>query len=148
MEPYERIVNHELVTNWFGCWPAFHDAEVLSMHLDRRPLADGFGPSLTVRLHTFEMTGDVDERGHYKLVKHAIVTFEFDGMEEISLDGFNCQNVISVLALEDATSGEGQPALDVSFGSCYGVGCAFRSTLARVKSIEPGKPSEGLYAGS
>jgi hypothetical protein len=146
MEPYEHIINHKLVTDWFGRWPAFHDAEILSMHLERRPLENGSGPSLAVRLHAFEMTGDVDERGHYKLVKHAIITFEFDGMEEISLDGFNCQNVISVLVLEEATSEKGQPALDVCFWSCFGVGCAFRSTLARVKSLEPGKPVEGIYA--
>jgi hypothetical protein len=31
MEPYEHIVNHKLVTDWFGYWPSFHDAEVLSM---------------------------------------------------------------------------------------------------------------------
>jgi hypothetical protein len=146
MEPYEHIINHKLVTDWFGRWPAFHDAEVLSTCLDRRPLENGSGPSLTIRLHAFEMTGEVDERGHYKLVKHAIVTFEFAGMEEITLEGFNCQNVIFCLDLTEVPSDEGPPSLDVGLYSSYGVGFRFRSTFVRVNSLKPGKPSEGLYA--
>jgi hypothetical protein len=148
MQPYEHIVNHGLVTDWFGRWPAFHDAEVLSMHLDRRSLAGGSRPSLAVRLHAFEMTGDVDQRGHYRLVKDAIITLEFGGMEEVSLDGFNCQNVVFQLDFEEAASEDVKPMLDVRFHSSFGVGCAFRSTLARVRSVESGKPSEGPYAGS
>ena len=110
MELYERVVNHRLITDWFGYWPSFHDAEVLSLYLDRRPLEAGPGPSLVVRVHTFEMTREVDDRGHYKFRKHAIITLEFDGVEEMSLDGFNGQNALAGLDLEEAVNQEGQPA--------------------------------------
>jgi hypothetical protein len=140
MEPYERIVNHKLVTDWFGCWPAFHDAEVLSMVLDRRPLETVVGPSLTIRPHAFQPTPETDDRGHFRLIKHAIITIEFGGMEEISLEGFNCQNVIFQLGLAEAVNDEGQSALDVCIHSSFGVGCGFRSTFARVKSVERGGP--------
>jgi len=146
MELYERVVNHNLITDWFGRWPSFHDAEVLSMYLDRRPLEKGRGPSLVICLHAFEMTSEVDDRGYYKSDKHAIITLEFDGVEEIALDDFNCQNVIWQLNLEDTVNQEGQPALGVFLSSSFGVGCTFHCTLARVKSIEPRKPSEGVYA--
>lgn len=146
MEPYDRIVNHKLVTDWFGRWPGFHDAEILSMVLDRKPLETGTGPSLTIRLHAFEPVAETDDRGYCKSVKHAIVTLEFAGMEEVTLEGFNSQNVVFCLDLKEVTAGGGQPALDVCFSSSYGVGCAFRSTFARVKSVEPGRPDEGTYA--
>ncbi len=146
MEPYEHIVKHKLITDWFGSWPSFHDAEVLSMYLDRKPLETRPGPSLVVRVHAFEMTREVDDRGYYKLRKHAIVTLEFAGVEGISLDGFNCQNALAGLDLEEGVNQEGQPALTVVFHSSFGVGCDFQCTLARVKSIEPGKPGDGVYA--
>lgn len=145
MEPYERIVNYRLVTDWFGRWPGFHDAEILSMVLDRKPLETEAGPSLTIRLHAFESTPETDDRGYCKLVKHAIITFEFGGIEEVALEGFNCQNVIFQLDLAQAVDDQGRSVLDVCVHSSFGVGCEFRSTFARVKSVEPGRPTEGLY---
>jgi hypothetical protein len=146
MEPYERIINYRLVTDWFGRWPAFHDAEVLSMALDRGPLETAAGPSLTVRLHAFQPTPETEDRGYFRVIKHAIITLEFAGMEEVTLEGFNCQNVIFQLDLAEAANDEGPSALDVCIHSSFGVGCGFRSTFARVKSVEPGKPDDGIYA--
>jgi hypothetical protein len=144
MELYERVVNHELVTDWFGYWPSFHDAEVLSIYLDRRPRETGPGPSLTIRLHAFEATSEVDDRGYYQLRKRVIITLGFDGVEGMALDDFNCQNVVWQLDLEEATNEEGQPALNVCLSSSFGVGCAFRCTLARVRSVEPATPQEDV----
>ena len=144
MEPYDRIVDHKLITDWFGGWPSFHDAEVLSMYLDRKPLENAPGPSLVVRLHAFEMTTEVDDRGYYALRKHAIITLEFGGVEAIALDDFNGQNVVWQLDLEETMNQEGLPGLGVFLSSSFGVGCTFRCTLARVKSVEPGNPSEGI----
>lgn len=146
MEPYERIVNHKLITDWFGHWPSFHDAEVLSMHLDRKPIEKGSGPSLTIRVHAFEMTPEVDDRGYYKLTKHAIITLEFDGVDEVALDGFNCQNVIWQLDIEETVNSDKQPVLAVSLSSSFGVRCDFRCALARVKSVQAGKPDDGTSA--
>jgi hypothetical protein len=146
MEPYERIVDYRLITDWFGCWPSFHDAEVLSMHLDRRSSEKGCGSKLTVRIHAYEMTSEVDERGRYKTIKHVIITLEFDGVQEIALDDFNCQNSLWDLSLEEAVDEDERPALGVSFRPSFGVRCDFRCTLARVTSIEPRKPDEGIHA--
>lgn len=40
--------------SWFGCWPSFHDAEIISLHLNRN------GNSF-LRVHTWEMTKEVDD---------------------------------------------------------------------------------------
>jgi hypothetical protein len=60
------------VVNWFGYWPTFHDAEVLTITLERRS-------GCRVVIHTFEKTSDLDSRGYYVLTKHAIVTFTLEG---------------------------------------------------------------------
>ena len=41
------------VMAWFGYWPTFHDAEVLSIHLNRSSDSE-------VSLYAFEMTPEVD----------------------------------------------------------------------------------------
>jgi len=146
MAPYEHIIDHKRITDWFGSWPSFRDAEVLSMHLDRRSSEKGCGSKLTVRIHAYEMTSEVDERGRYKTIKHVIITLEFEGVQEIVLDDFNCQNSLWDLSLEETVDEDRQPALGVSFRPNFGVRCDFCCMLARVKSIEPGKPDEGIYA--
>jgi hypothetical protein len=47
-------------------WPTFHDAEVLSLTLERKGLS-------RPRVHTWHMTNQVDERGHYVLTKQIAV---------------------------------------------------------------------------
>ena len=141
MELYEQVIDHRLVTDWFGCWPSFHDAEILSMHLDREPLTGDVGPSLTVRFHAFEMTREIDGDGRYKLEKHAIVTFDFDGVEELALRDFNYQNVIACLTFAEGTTEEGRPGLQVHFQAIFGVGCLFQCLVARVRSVEPASAS-------
>jgi hypothetical protein len=83
------------VIAWFGYWPTFHDAEVLSILLDRT------GGS-RIAIHTFEMTREVDLSGHYVLGKHAIVTFVLEGFPQdergitnTRVEAFNSQNVLS-----------------------------------------------------
>jgi len=116
------------------------------MHLDRRSPVTEPGPSLLVHLHAFEPTSEVDDRGYFWLRKHVILTLEFDDVDEITLGGFNNQNVIAELDIDEAVSPEGQPSLNIAFRSSFGIGCDFRCKLARVKSVEPGRPSDGIYA--
>ena len=61
------------VLAWFGYWPTFHDAQVLSITLNRS------GES-KVAIHAFEATDEVDARGFHVLRKHCLVTFCFEGV--------------------------------------------------------------------
>ena len=63
------------VVAWFGYWPTFHDAEVLSITLDR--LA-----GCRVAIHAFESTPEVDSSGCYVHAKHAVVTFHLEALPE------------------------------------------------------------------
>ena len=84
--------------SWFGYWPSFHDAEVLSIHLNRS------GES-TVAIHTRHRTNEVDERGYFITTKHIMVTFIVEGIQTVQLDDFNHQNVIGGLSLEETAAG-------------------------------------------
>ena len=83
------------VLAWFGYWPSFHDAEGLSITLDRSH------PSRIV-VHTWNRTDEVDARGYFVLDEHAIVTFVLEdflldrqGITNTQIAGFNSQNVLS-----------------------------------------------------
>ena len=120
----------ELIT-WFGSWPSFHDAEVLSIELRRSGLS-----SLSV--HAWEMTGDIDPQGFYVLRKHVVVIFSFEGISDLQLADFSSQNVISGLKLQQLDDG-----YELSIFPCYGVSGYIRAKQVRI-SFEPGKPAKGL----
>lgn len=124
------------VVRWFGYWPTFHDAEVLSVVLNRT------GKS-RVEVHAFETTSDVDSTGHFISTKHAIVTFELEGhvSDEVGstcLKWFNHQNVLSSLTVRPAVSGY-ELILEGIFGVDGSLFCE-RLTVA----VEPGIPPDSI----
>ena len=68
------IDNQELVTRIFGRWPSFHDAEVLSVRLDRGVNGEADEPSLEAAIHVFQMTAEIDSRGYYVRKNNTVVT--------------------------------------------------------------------------
>src|SRR5258708_3012424 len=67
----KAIDGAEELYQWFGFWPSFPDAEVVSLRLNRR------APSSLI-IHTWEMTKEVDEQGYFGTVKHIVVEFTMD----------------------------------------------------------------------
>jgi hypothetical protein len=135
MTELPAIENAEVLTSIFGYWPSFHDAEVLTMHLDR----DGEdGPILEADIHVYHATDRVDERGFYVLTKHTRVTFRFTNVLLRDLRYFNHQNSLSGLGFYhvDPTSNDGR-AIGASFGANYGVQADLLCSRAIVKSAEP-----------
>ena len=56
--------------DWFGYWPSFHDGEVIEMHLCRSSLS-------SIKIHTWEITKEVDARGYNAMTKHVVIEFLF-----------------------------------------------------------------------
>ena len=73
---------------WFGRVPSLHDAEVLSVHLDR-------AAESCIRIHTWQVTNSVNEKGYFILDKHVVVTFGLEKISASKFEGFSGQNVIS-----------------------------------------------------
>jgi Immunity protein 50 len=109
---------------WFGYWPTFHDAEVLSVALERK------GAS-RLRVHSWHMTNQVDERGYYVLTKHIVVSFILENVTDCDLGAFNHQNVLNNLSVEREPAG-----YKVTFWPCYGLNGSITAAHLRIE-LEP-----------
>jgi hypothetical protein len=128
------------VIGWFGQWPSFHDAEVVSITLNRS------GES-SVLVHAFENTREVDAHGRFVLTKHAMVTFhcedwplDGEGISNTHLDFFNAQNVLSSLVVNKVAQG-----WEIVLNTVYGVDGVITTERLSV-TLEPGIPAGSIYA--
>jgi len=117
--------------DWFGYWPNFHDAEIISLHLNRK------GNS-SMCVHTWEMTSEVDGNGYFVLRKHLMVEFILENISGRNLDGFSHQNVISEIGIDKTESG-----FRLTLGGCYGVEGSIEAEKLSLR-LTPGKPSNGV----
>jgi hypothetical protein len=127
------------VTAWFNRWPTFHDAEVVSISLNRLG-------GCQVAIHTFEMTAEIDTTGHYVCAKHAIVTFSMvgfpldqHGLTNTRIEFFNHQNVLSSASVNKTPVG-----YELLLEGCYGVDGSIACERMSV-TLEQGIPPGSTY---
>jgi immunity protein 50 of polymorphic toxin system len=124
----EEIPGAADLHDWFGYWPDFHDAEIISLHLNRKGVS-------SLRVHVWDTMKELDEKGHYVMAKDVVVEFVFDNVFELALNGFSQQNVISGLDVEKVGSG-----FRLTLGACYGMAGSIEAERMSFR-ITPGKPS-------
>jgi len=112
---------------WFGRVPRFHDAELLEITLASK------GESV-LRIHTWEMTNQVDDRGYFVLDKHVVVTITLHSVTEISLSDFDLPGIIGSL---EVTSQDGVYQLE--WDGSYGVSGTLSAKQMQME-LKPGKP--------
>jgi hypothetical protein len=113
----------EKVVDWFGAWPSFHDAEILSLSLHRS------GPSL-LRIYP------------YFPAKPATVEFILEDVTDLALLDFSEQNVIFDLKVERAESQNETPLRLVLF-PCFGLAGNIDAKSIRV-DVTPGTSPDGV----
>lgn len=131
MMPHDFVNQHELLTSVFGHWPTFHDAEILSIELDRSK------PSIEIEIYVWRMSKDTDEAGYFKKENEAVVRLRCARINDLTLTDFNHQNVLGELTFEATPDG-----VRVTLWSLYGVGGSFSCESAAVLSVLPGQPSK------
>jgi hypothetical protein len=137
------IENSEALTKVFGTWPSFHDAEVVSVVLDRQGQEEYGGPTVDLVVHVFEMTSEVDNKGYYVLRHHTLVRFRFFQVVELFLEGFNHQNALFALDITDISGRQMELVrFSVKLHSSFGVGAEFECRAVCVISAEPFIPTE------
>ena len=116
-----EIANEEQVTRYFGEWPSFHDAEVISIEA-RRGEAPGEYADLFASIHVRRYAPANVGTAQFEMAKthDAVISLRFRSISELSLSAFNHQNVIEDLVFAE----EGQ-RVRVAFESIFGVACAF-----------------------
>ena len=127
----------------FGRWPTFHDAEVLSITLDRKACGTNRGPTIRFTVHAFEMTAEVDARGYYVRRNHVLVTFALYAAAVVQLQDFGIQNVLSSLHFSrPAQPIESDLTVEVALAGIYGVHATFQCARAEVVAVEPYDPEK------
>ena len=133
----QKIQNSQLLTGIFGYWPSFHDAEVISFEMFRGS-ENANEPLFKVKVHVFEMTNQVDDRGFFVLKNHSLVTFLFRGVDESHIKWFNQQNVLQELAIIDISSRQLENLrFDVHFASAFGIDAEFKCKSVEIQAVEP-----------
>lgn len=133
------ILGSEKLTSIFGRWPSFHDAEVHEIgfhrgHIDTDAKLYQF-PQLTIKLHLWLLTNDVDPKGYYVATKHTLVTMRFSDVDNFKMEGFNHQNAIFGLVIEQKTrEGGPTPYFTVDFEPSFGMDATF--TCLRIEVLE------------
>lgn len=138
---YKDIPGGPELLAWFGQEPTFHDAEIISLNLNRSGASE-------LKIHGWINTGDVGPDGHFVLAKHAIVIFRLEKIMDLQLDGFSAQNVISGLGLgyakdrgrSDYMSLPQDPHdIEIDLMPCYGMDGYIRAKKVAIAFV-PGQP--------
>ena len=133
MEVPQYIRNHEAVLEFFGRWPSFHDANVVAYQL----AAD----AITLTLHTWLMTNELDAKGYFVLTNHGLVSFRFGGLHDLQMEAFRSENIL--LGLEFSRCSP-PASFRVELNSVMDMSGAFSARTGEVVSVTPctedGKP--------
>jgi hypothetical protein len=121
------IPGGQALTNWFGRVPRFHDAELLEVNLVSN------GPS-TLRVHVWQMTDKVDDKGYIVLDKHVTVVITLLAVSHVTLSDFNLPGIIFDLQVTNAGV-----EFQLTWSGSYGVEGTIRAQQMRI-DFRPGKP--------
>lgn len=134
-EDLQAIENSRVLTDVYGQWPSFHDAEVHRVILNR---SGDEGPTLESVIHAWETTPEVDERGSYVQTKHMLVTLLFKNITDLVIDDFNSQNVLfSVYLARVVDTSPESRKWQVNLSGIYGMDAKFLCSSIVIKGVHP-----------
>lgn len=139
---YASIPGGPEMLAWFDGTPSFHDAEIVSLVLNRRSQS-------YISIHFWNVDRGSDS--YFHSTKHAVVTFELADIYDLQLDGFSHQNVISELIVShDESDPErtpyhslpaGKMDFEIKLEPCYGLDGYIRCKRVAIH-LKPGKPED------
>ena len=95
-------------------------------------------PVLTVKLHLWEITNDVNRQGYFRTQKHLLASIRFHDLEELRMEGFNHQNAILGLDITQENRPEGaSPVFVVAFRPAFGIDASFKCIRVEVFDVAP-----------
>ena len=139
MDYSKVVIGSEKVLNTLGFWPSFHDAEVISFHLDRGiPVSDSVVANLIVHFRSYTTYGEGTAQYCQKLAQNVLITFQFRRVAELNLDEFNHQNVINSIEISQISPIEKRlpQELHVCIESIFGFGAEFVCAEVEVISVK------------
>jgi hypothetical protein len=136
------IRGSEKLTDIFGYWPSFHDAEVLDLHFWRGQSDISKGvydfPVLTLRIHLWELTKEVNTEGYLVLGHHTLTTLRFSDVHDFEMRDFNHQNSIMELTLSShERTKPPSPYFAVQLVPAFGINASFKCIGVEVVDAVP-----------
>ena len=119
------ILNYKSVTDLYGYWPSFHDANVIAYEISN--------DVINLTLHTWNMTKEIDEKGYYILKDHSLVSFRFKGIYDVNMDSFASGNILFSLEFISNSDASFKAELD----SVMDMSGSFSARSGEVISITP-----------
>jgi Immunity protein 50 len=142
MDRYLDIAGSEQILSIYGEWPSFHDAEIISVFLDRKRYEGKYGPTVKVHVHCFEITNEIVD-GHYKTINHNVINFAFYDVVEFELNGFDHQNILSGLNIKNIRSYQLE---NINYQVNFTCGLHFQCSTIEILTVETGIPNDSVYA--
>jgi len=146
MENIETLIQgSEKLTNIFGYWPDFHDAEVIELHFSRGDMNPDEGrydlPVLTVSMDLKEWA--IPEPSGDTILRRRIqATLRFENVDSFRMEGFNYQNAILGLYIDRCERPEASsPYFAVHFDPAFGMGATFE--CLRIEVVDARSSDEG-----
>ena len=130
----KNIIDIEKIIDVFGQWPSFHDAEIVNISLDRAGMAGELSPILQCAILMFGKTDKIGADASDVLTTHNLITLRFLGIEDIQFQGFNNQNVLWDLIVEEI-SGQNGMKYNVEFSTSYGMSGSLVCTAIHIVSV-------------
>ena len=150
MENIESLIQGgEKLTGIFGYWPSLDDAEIIDLHFWRGAMEPDQGrydfPVLTLRIHVWELTNDVNSKGFLVLKHDTLTTRRFFDVDDFRMEGFNHQNAILELSVSRKQRAEGPLTLlrvhiDPAFAMGASFSCLRVQFVGAIPCNEVGKP--------
>jgi immunity protein 50 of polymorphic toxin system len=128
-EAIKDVAGADELIAWFGQWPSFHDAEVVSVELNRAGIS-------RIRIHYWNRNANISVEGFHKADNHCVVTFLLEQISFLELADFSGQNVISELQIEKQEAG-----YKLELFPCYGLAGYILAKSIRVE-FKPGMPED------
>ncbi len=136
-----EIKNVEKLIEVFGRYPSFHDAEILSIKLERSFDKRSSNSALTAKIRIYqarERFNNSEEK--FIRWKNYEVDFEFSDIKLLQLENFNHQNVINDLIVKTLPTSETERhVFSVQIESIFGCEAFFKCNkveIVQIKSFE------------
>ena len=132
------IEGSEKLISIFGRWPSFHDAEIIELQLWRGDVNPDKEPVLTLKMHCFEITKEVNAEGYFVRRNHTLSTFKFHNVDDLKMQGFNHQNAIFGLSIDRLERSQApSPYFTVELEPAYGIEASFTCLRVEVSEAIP-----------
>lgn len=131
----DKIKKSEWLVETIGKFPTFHDSEVEQLVVHRGEGLPPRSPYLLAKIFVLKWLGkkESEERDSWC---HYLVELRFSDIDDLSLRGFNQQNVLSDLCVEELPATESKSMrYEVVFEYCHGVEAIFTCSEIIVEAV-------------